>query len=363
MFALPLAAQNVGASLTNGVDGYLEIPYNPTLVPQAGITIEAWLTYDESTLAAGWRYPTVVRQNMTPQQESYFLRVNANNNNARTLTWKVVRNNGVATNVNYFFGAGEFLTWTHVAATFDGTTAVLYINGNQVGAVAGSTGPIWDRGGALRIGKGDDSGGPIEVWNGELDEVRLWPFARTQAEIRQSMNWQLSSVPGRVSTWSLDGHGLDTSGSNHATQVGTVNFTANPLVLSGVGLPPGIAIGNSTPGCLGPLALTVGSVPVPGNLDFAVVCTRAPANAGAFLAVSFGTAPNPLPVAGIQYFLDLPSSIVAFTTAGPSGAARYPLGLPAFLAPGFGLAFQYAFLDPCGPQGLTASNALVAIVQ
>jgi hypothetical protein len=359
----PLLAQNTGVTLVNGVDGYLEVPTSPDLVPQSGITFEAWITYDDTTMPTGWRYPTVCRQNITPQQETYFLRINANNTGARTLTWKVVTGTGTQYNCNWTFATGQLNTWTHVAGTYDGQTSALFINGNQVASVATNGLPLYNRGGVLRIGKGDDSGGPIEVWNGQIDEVRLWPFGRTAQEIQQTMNYSLASVPGRVSTWNLDGHPFDTSNNQHAAVTGTVNYTANPLVLTMLPVASGMPVGASTPGCLGALAATFGSLPQPGNLDFAAMCTRAPANAGTLYAIAFGTAPAPLPIAGVQFYLDPSSTVAGFTTANGLGAARVPLGLPAWVSPGFSLAFQFGFLDACGPQGLTASDALVVITQ
>ncbi len=358
----PAAAQT-GITLVNGVDGYLEVPYSPAVVPQTGITIEAWLTYDDATLGTGWRYPTVCRQNITPQQESYFLRVNANNTAARTLTWKVVGSNGVAKTCNWAFGAGQLLTWTHVAATYDGTTANLFVNGAQVATATGTQAPIWDRGGVLRIGKGDDSGGPIEVWNGSLDEVRLWPFARTAAEIQQTMNLRLDSLAGGISTWNLDNHLLDTSGSLHATSTGSVAFTANPLNLGGFAAPVAFHVGVSTPGCLGALRMALRSVPSAGNLDFAVSCTQAPANATAFGAIALSAATAPLAIAGIDYWLDPSSSVILLSSASASGVARTALPLPAWIGAGQSFAFQMGFLDPCGPLGATASDAVIIVTQ
>lgn len=360
---LPLFAQNTGISLTNGVDGYLEVANSPQLVPQTGITFEAWITYDDATLGSGWRWPTLCRQNIAPGQESYFLRVGAANTNTKSLTWKVVRTNGTAVVCNWTFAAGQLSTWTHVAGTYDGTTARLVVNGVQVASTTGTALPIWDRGGTLRIGKGDDTGGPIEVWNGQIDEVRLWPFGRSVAEIAQTMNYQLGSVPGLVSTWNLDNHTLDTSSNQHATLVGTAPYTSNPLVLNALPVASGFPVGASTPGCLGPLQATFGSLPQPGNLDFAAVCTRSPANAGCLFAVAFGTLPVAFPVAGIDYWLDPNTSVLAFTTANAFGVVRQPLGLPAWLTPGFTMSYQFGFIDPCGPQGITASGALTVLAQ
>ena len=72
-----LPAQSTGIRLNNAVDGFVEVPYSPEVVPQGGITVEAWVTYDDATIPASWSYPTVVRQNRNAGQESFFLRVNA----------------------------------------------------------------------------------------------------------------------------------------------------------------------------------------------------------------------------------------------------------------------------------------------
>lgn len=365
LFPAPAFAQNLGASFTNTVDGYIEVPYSARVVPQSGITIEAWITYDDATLPTGWRFPTLVRQGLSVGgSEDYFLRIEAGNSGARQLRWKVVTASGSSYTVNWSFAAGQLTTWTHVAATYSGTASTLFVNGVQVATVAANGSPIRDLNNEVfRIGKGSDVATPIEVWNGQIDEVRMWPFARTQAEIQQTMNSQLWSVPGLVSTWNLDGHTLDTSGGLHATSSGAVAFVANPLVLTALPAPSGYSSGSSTPGCLGDLRASFGSLPQPGNLAFAATCTRAPANASTFYAIAFGTAPVPMPVAGIQFLLDPATTIAGFTTASGLGVARVPVGLPAWIGSGFSLAFQFGFLDPCGPQGVTASDAMVVVTQ
>ncbi|MCR9243800.1 MAG: LamG domain-containing protein [bacterium] len=357
-----LPGQNVGLALTNGIDGYVEIPYDPALVPATGITLEAWITYDDSTLPAGWRYPTVVRQNITPQQEAYFLRIEAGNSGQRTLRWKVVTQGNGAAVCDWSFTPGQLLTWTHVAATYDGNTAALYIDGNQVSTAPANGQPLWDRGGELRIGKGDDSGGPIEVWNGEIDEVRLWPFARSAAEIQHDKDFALALVPGAVSTWNLDGHTLDTSNNLFGSAIGAANFLNNSLVLPFLPLASGVEVGTGTAGC-GPFHITFGSLPQAGNLDFQPVCTGAPPNAPTFLAIAFQTAATPLAIAGIEFWLDQGSSVLVLSTTDGAGVSRHPAPLPAWLPVGQQLAFQYGFVDGCGSQGVTASAALETLCQ
>jgi hypothetical protein len=363
LLAVAAAAQNTGVTLSNQVDGYIEVPYSNRVVPQSGITIEAWITYDDSTIPLSWCYPTIVRQGVSVNaSEDYFLRVNADNVAARRLRWKVVTASN-SVNVDWTFAAGQLLTWTHVAATYDGATAALYINGALVASAAGNGTPIRDAGSEVfRIGKGSDVATPIEVWNGSIDEVRLWPFARTAQEIAATMNMELASVPGYVSTWNLDNGFADSSGTLNATGHGSVPFTANTLNLPTLLFPPAVPFGSSTPGCLGPLAITFGSMPKAGNLAFALVCTRTQPNGPAFLLASLQPLTQPLAVLGAHLWLDPSTLVSAFTPANALGAARTPLPIPASVAPGTMVNFQYGFLDSCGPAGITASDAVGAIV-
>ncbi len=363
LFATTATAQNVGVAFSNLIDGYIEVPYSPQVVPQSGITVEAWITYDDATLPTGWRYPTVVRQGLSVGgSEDYFLRINADNVGARVLRWKVVTTNNAAVTVNWTFAAGQLNTWTHVAATYDGAFARLFVNGTQVGQATGNGLPIRDVGNeVLRIGKGSDVATPIEVWNGQIDEVRLWPFARTQAEIQATRFQALYAVPGRVSTWNLDGSTFDTSSTLHATAVGGVTYTPNPLVLNAPLLPS--PHGASTPGCLGPLELAPTSAASAGNLAFGVACTRTPANAPALWAASLGTVPTPVLVEGVDVWIDFNGLVVANATTSALGSLRFTLPLPATAPIGFPFAMQAAVVDPCGPFGFTASNALSIVVQ
>ena len=221
-------AQNQALSVsTSPQTGYIDLAPSPLLAPPA-FTLEAWITYNDAGLPAGWVYPTIGRKHFTQGIAEWFLRVDAGNNGARILRLWINGTGGVV-NVSTSFAAGAFMSWTHVAATYDGAFARLYINGAQVAQTVG-TGPLVDLGAVARIGAGDTAPGSAnERWNGLLEDVRIWSVARTQPEIAAGMYQQILSAPNLNASYRLDGDGLDASGNgNHGSLVGGPIFVPIP---------------------------------------------------------------------------------------------------------------------------------------
>jgi Concanavalin A-like lectin/glucanases superfamily len=81
--------------------------------------------------------------------------------------------------------------WSYLAATYDGTTLRLYVNGVQVASRA-QTGPIATSAGALTIG-GDALYG--QHFSGRIDEFRIYATALTASEIQSDMNTPIGSGP------------------------------------------------------------------------------------------------------------------------------------------------------------------------
>ncbi|MDF1800082.1 MAG: LamG domain-containing protein [Planctomycetota bacterium] len=355
--ALAASASAQSASFVNTVDGYLEAPYDATVVPSTGLTVEAWVTYDETTIGPSWRYPTIVRQNGTAGQESFFLRVESGDSQSTSIRFLVNTQGSGAISVNWNFGPGGLLNWTHLAGTYDGASMKLYADGILV-ASSFASGPLVDQGGYLRIGKGSDVASPIEVWNGSIDEVRLWPFARTAGEIMGTKDFEMTSFPGKVSTWNLNGSGVDSSGGNSMTAFGSVSFdpTGAALTLKPF---PGAAFGTSTAGCLGPISATVGSPPVIGNPSFSMLAYPIPSSSPTFAYLGLASAATPLTLLGIDVYVDPFSAVGLFpATNSALGVSRFDFGIPGSYPPGLSATVQFVSLDPCGPQGFTASNAL-----
>ena len=84
------------------------------------------------------------------------------------------------------FGPGKLTTntWTHLAATYDGATVRLYVNGAQVSSRA-QTGQIAISTNPLQIG-GDSIYG--QYFPGNIDEVRVYNRALSTAEIQHDMD-------------------------------------------------------------------------------------------------------------------------------------------------------------------------------
>lgn len=80
--------------------------------------------------------------------------------------------------------------WYHVAYVWDGTSARLYINGELDGYVSNADAPISFKE-ELHIGHVRGDTGNESVFQGLIDEVRLWNVARTQAEIQANMDREI----------------------------------------------------------------------------------------------------------------------------------------------------------------------------
>jgi hypothetical protein len=360
LFAAAAMAQNQGLSLQNGTASYVDVPFAPSLVPTGGVTAEAWITYGATPLGTGWRFPTILRMDPSPNQASFFLRVEAGQTQANRLLWWVSTTSGDFS-VSWFFNAGALIPWTHIAGTYDGANLRLIVNGVQVAQGVG-TGTIQNRGGTFRIGSGDQTVVGGETWHGEIDEVRLWPFARTPAAIASTMGKSLALLPGEVSTWNLDGNALDSSGTNHGAPVGAPTFAANTLTLQPVPFPGALNFGAAS-GCRTAGLTSITALANVGNAGFGIAATRAPAGQGGLLVLSLAALPAPQHVLGIDLWVDPAASTTLFLVSSPIGSAQTALPVPANpVLTGLGLDAQYLWLDGTCPGGVSASCAIFAAV-
>ena len=115
--------------------------------------------------------------------------------------------------------------WHHVAATYDGTSWRLYLDGNveaqlAVGQPVASASDV-----PVSLATALNSTSVASgFFAGVVDEVRIWNVARTQAEIQSTANSQITTATsGLVARWSLDeGSGSAISGSAGTSVNGTI---------------------------------------------------------------------------------------------------------------------------------------------
>lgn len=103
--------------------------------------------------------------------------------------------------------------WTHVAFVLDNGTGYLYVNGSQVGTGNLSNVNTPSSNTDLRIGE-RVPGGTIP-FEGAIDEVRIWDYARTATEISNDMNAEICVLDSHLVAYHKFNHGI-AGGSNSA---------------------------------------------------------------------------------------------------------------------------------------------------
>ncbi|MEM7204304.1 MAG: hypothetical protein AAF628_28855 [Planctomycetota bacterium] len=159
-----------------------------------------------------------------------------------------------------------------------------------------------------------------------------------------------------------------TAGAYGTRAGGGIDAFASRLSL----LPEGVEVfGTTSPGCAGPLAAS--SYPLPSaGATIELICSNAPPTTAGLLLISAGALPAPIPVLGIDLWVDLITSpYFALPVASQgNGAARAPLVLPPASAGAVGLSLAAQFVwfgpsapAPCPATGVSASAALRITLQ
>lgn len=168
------AGKHARALNFNGTNALVTVPDSASLHLATGMTLEAWV--NPSSMGGVWR--TVVFKER-PGGMLYALY--ANNGAANQPVGQLWLGNTEQTAA----GAGSLPinSWTHLAATFDGASLRLYVNGTLVttfaasGSLASTTNP-------LRIGGNSIWG---EYFRGLIDDVRIYNRALSATEIQGDM--------------------------------------------------------------------------------------------------------------------------------------------------------------------------------
>jgi hypothetical protein len=110
--------------------------------------------------------------------------------------------------------------WHHAAATYDGSTWRLYLDGNLEATLSVNAAPRSDSTQLAGLGAMfTTTGTALGHFDGMLDEVRVWDYARSQAEIQGTMNSPITSPQtALVARWGLD----ETAGTTVSSSAGTL---------------------------------------------------------------------------------------------------------------------------------------------
>ncbi len=184
IFALPTFAQIPGAGRAielDGSDDYIEIPDRTPLNPTDVITVEAWIKPDAFG-SNSFDNSIVCKHDWVNGNRGYVLRCGDNGK----LSFNIANSSGVWVEA---ISASVMTTgnWYHVAGVFDGTAIKVYINGNLEGTTSYTGSMIASTGTNARIGQIAFDKGGSRLFDGQIDEVRLWHQGLTQTQIRDWM--------------------------------------------------------------------------------------------------------------------------------------------------------------------------------
>jgi hypothetical protein len=196
-----IADTNGFALQFDGTDDLLNCGNNSSLqITGNKITLEAWINVNEfkSQPFAG----SVIVKDQGSNSSGYMIRCGGNgiiNFNIGNGSWHEVSTSANSVQLN---------SWHHVAAVYDGTAMKIYIDG-ELKAQLNITITIGNANNSNLL-IGESPGFPGRVFNGKIDEVRIWNSARTQSQIQSTMNTILTSEyysapdSGLAGYWRLD---------------------------------------------------------------------------------------------------------------------------------------------------------------
>ena len=158
----------------DGVDDHLDAGNNIDLT--GSFTISAWINKDADN-------GSIVSKRNSGFTSGYDFSINSSGN--LVMSWIAGGTNVITSSI-----AIPSDIWSHVAVTFNGTTAKLYIDGvddTTAGAAATIISSPVSTGEDFRIARGSSG----SYFDGNIDEVRIWNIALTEDQLRFIMNQEI----------------------------------------------------------------------------------------------------------------------------------------------------------------------------
>ena len=169
----------------DGVDDYVEVPYDASLDPSSELTIEHWI-YPRA-FATGVTQRIVQRAGGTwgtylvvDSSELWFY-VDTTDDGG---SWQRVK-----------YALPSTHQWYHIVGTYDGSELRLYVNGELKDSTPQSKAPDKAEGIPLNIGRTQAG---IQYFNGTIDEVRIYNRALSENEIKMLYYNRIGAVPSKT---------------------------------------------------------------------------------------------------------------------------------------------------------------------
>jgi alpha-L-arabinofuranosidase len=224
----------------DGATGFIDTPA-PVVDTAQGFSVAAWVRDD-----AGSGFRTAVSVDGT-QVSGFFLQRRDTGQFAFTRLATDTPGPGTFAASTATVRIGQ---WYHLVGVYNRVagTLALYVNGTLQQTVPFTT--PWQATGHLVIGRGRYAGGPVDFWNGAVDDVRTYPFpldAGSAAALATSGLWHFDEGTGTVARDASPdaAHGTLRGATWTAGASGqAVAFDGNSDVL--VGNPPALNVGTGS---------------------------------------------------------------------------------------------------------------------
>ncbi|MDP8237770.1 MAG: LamG-like jellyroll fold domain-containing protein [Candidatus Hatepunaea meridiana] len=181
----------------DGRNTYALIPRNDVLNCE-NITLEVWIKPQQCI--AGDRWDSILNKPYTQHAAPHYqwLLSRHQNGNANM----IFTINGQASNARTEEGLVDLNEWCHLAGSYNGEVIRIYFNGE----LAGETdveGRITGYNTDLSFGRLGNVA--VDKFNGIIEEVRVWNYARNEEQIQQTMNVALiGDEEGLIGYWKFD---------------------------------------------------------------------------------------------------------------------------------------------------------------
>ena len=193
----------------DGVDDFVEVPNASQYVAGSDeVSMAGWFYTDELVYGQGMMG---FRGGGTGQGEMYLIQLNNG-----TIECRFINSAGFYEYVggNFTILPGE---WQHVAWVYDGSSVILYINGNEVGSTA-AAGMIDSTDKPFGIGK-SIQGSFNFVFGGRMDEISVWTKALTAADLDDMMENELNGDEADLQLYYKFNQGVPGEDNTTITQI------------------------------------------------------------------------------------------------------------------------------------------------